>query len=98
MPLDDKVWNDFLAFLNDAAEKPPPDGIGKLIDTVDEFILFIRSELDARNLPAGVIDRFNKRELAAVRQTRADLDDPVRRKGLEDRIKELEEQDGSDPR
>ena len=39
----DKEWDDVVAFLNDEAEKPSPDGIGKTIETVDELIAVIRT-------------------------------------------------------
>lgn len=38
----DEEWNNVFAFLNDEAEKPDPDGIGKVIETLDEFVDMIR--------------------------------------------------------
>jgi hypothetical protein len=42
MSYTDDQWNDVMAFLNDEAEKASPRGIGKTIDTVEEFIEVIR--------------------------------------------------------
>lgn len=38
----DEQWDNILAFLNDEAEKPEPEGIGKPIELVTEFIDMLR--------------------------------------------------------
>ncbi len=43
MSYTDAQWDNVIAFLNDEAEKAPPRGIGKTIDTVEEFIEVIRT-------------------------------------------------------
>lgn len=43
MAYTEEQWNNVLAFLNDEAEKPKPDGIGKAVETVEEFIQIIRT-------------------------------------------------------
>lgn len=43
MSYTDAQWDNVIAFLNDEAEKAPPNGIGKTIDTVEEFIEVIRT-------------------------------------------------------
>lgn len=42
MAYTDAQWANVLAFLNEEAEKAPPDGIGKKIETTEEFMQVIR--------------------------------------------------------
>lgn len=43
MSYTDAQWDNVIAFLNDEAEKAPPRGIGKSIDTVEEFVEMLRT-------------------------------------------------------
>lgn len=43
MSYTDAQWDNVIAFLNDEAEKAPPDGIGKIIETTEEFIQMLRT-------------------------------------------------------
>ena len=43
MSYTDAQWDNVMAFLNDEAEKAPPDGIGKSIDTAEEFVQMLRT-------------------------------------------------------
>jgi hypothetical protein len=43
MSYTDAQWDNVMAFLNDEAEKRPPNGIGKTIDTAEEFVEMLRT-------------------------------------------------------
>lgn len=49
MAYTDEQWDNVMAFLQDEAEKPAPDGIGKTIDTTEEFVEMLRITEAIRN-------------------------------------------------
>jgi len=69
MSYTDAQWDNVMAFLNDEAEKAPPDGIGKTIDTVEEFIEVVRTVEAIK--PIIVSSNANEtREFAQLEQQR----------------------------
>jgi len=70
MSYSDEQWNNVVAFLNDEAEKAPPDGIGKTIDTIEEFIQMVRT---VEAIKASIVDsNANRaREFANLERAKA---------------------------
>jgi hypothetical protein len=77
MSYTDAEWNNVMHFLNSAAEKRPPAGIGKPIETADEFVQMLRTAEAIK--PAIVGDEVlkNRREFAELERQKSNLDRTV---------------------
>lgn len=77
-------WNTVLSFLNAEAIKAPPDGIGKTIETTEEFVGMLRTTEAIKPQIVNDSAGKNRREFAALQdhqqeltQTQTDLKDQI---------------------
>lgn len=76
MALDQQGQDDVLAYLNDQAEKPIADGgIGKAIDTTEEFVMFLWQYWDDVTKPGIRKNAGKRRALGRLKQQVQDEDD-----------------------
>lgn len=73
----DAEWDNVLAFLNNEAEKSEPDGIGKKIETVEEFIDMIRRTEAIKPAIVNSEALKNRRNFDDLTKHKADLDQSV---------------------
>ena len=77
MAYTDEEWDNVLAFLNEESEKRPPAGIGKVIESVDEFIQMLRiTEAIKQNIVDDTALR-ERREFQELERHKAALDQSV---------------------
>ena len=77
MAYTDAQWDNVMAHLNEEAEKRPPSGIGKPIETADELVTMLRTTEAIK--PAIVGDRAqrDRREFRELEGQKAHLDQAV---------------------
>jgi len=77
MSYTDAEWDNVMNFLNEEAEKRPPAGIGKTIDTAEEFVQMLRTSEAIK--PTIVSDETlkNRREFAELERQKSNLDQTV---------------------
>ncbi len=77
MSYTDAEWDNVMAFLNTEAEKRPPDGIGKVIETPEEFIQMLRT---TEAIKPDIVDSEaarHRREFEELEGQKAHLDRAV---------------------
>jgi hypothetical protein len=77
MSYTDAEWDNVMHFLNSEAEKRPPDGIGKSIDSAEEFVQMLRTSEAIK--PTIVSDEAlkNRREFTELERQKLNLDRTV---------------------
>lgn len=77
MSYTDAEWENVMSFLQTEAERAPPDGIGKLIETPEEFIEMLRTTEAIKPLIVGAQDARDRREFGELQKQKAHLDRAV---------------------
>ena len=77
MSYTDAQWDNVMAFLQDEAEKAPPEGISKVIETPEEFIQMLRI---TEAIKPSIVDTEtlrHRREFEELQRQKAHLDQSV---------------------
>ena len=77
MSYTDAQWDNVMAFLQDEAEKAPPEGISKVIETPEEFIQMLRT---TEAIKPTIVDREaarHRREFQELQGQKTHLDQAV---------------------
>lgn len=77
MSYTDAEWENVMSFLNTEAERPPPDGIGKVIETPEEFVEMLHTTEAIKPLIVGAQDARDRREFGELQKQKAHLDRAV---------------------
>ncbi len=77
MSYTDAEWENVMSFLSTEAERAPPDGIGKEIETPEEFIEMLRTTEAIKPLIVGAQDARDRREFGELQKQKAHLDRAV---------------------
>ena len=77
MAYTDAQWDNFMAHLNNEAEKPAPDGIGKSIASVEEFVQMLRTTEAIRPALVNNVALKNRREFSELERQKTHLDQSV---------------------
>ena len=77
MAYTDAQWDNVMHFLNSEAEKRPPAGIGKTIDTADEFVQMLRTSEAIKPAIVGDETLRHRREFTELERQKSNLDQTV---------------------
>ena len=70
-------WENVMSFLNTEAERAPPNGIGKLIETHEEFVEMLHTAEAIKPLIVGAQEARDRREFGELQKQKAHLDRSV---------------------
>jgi hypothetical protein len=77
MSYTDAEWDNVMHFLNSEAEKRPPAGISKTIDTPEEFVQMLRTTEAIKSAIVGDETLKNRREFQELEKQKTRLDEVV---------------------
>jgi len=77
MSYTDAEWENVMSFLNTEAERPAPNGIGKLIETPDEFVEMLHTTEAIKPRIVGAKEARERREFGELQKQKARLDRSV---------------------
>lgn len=77
MSYTNEEWDNVMAHLNNEAEKPEPDGIGKLIETPEEFIGMLRTTEAIKPNIVNSEALKHRREFTELERQKSHLDQSV---------------------
>ena len=77
MAYTDAEWENVMAHLNEEAEKRPPRGIGKPIDTAEEFVQMLRTSEAIKPAIVGDETLRHRREFTELERQKSNLDQTV---------------------
>ncbi len=77
MSYTDAEWENVMSFLNTEAERPPPNGIGKLIETPEEFVEMLHTAEAIKPVIVGAQAARDRREFGELQKRKANLNRSV---------------------